>query len=308
MVPCPFQQPVESIAQFGGINARRRQFTQRQGLSFGAYRIPEASNCFSWPFESFLQIVFVTKGRVSVGLPDEGSTSAIQGEWFVISLGAWAGTTSFECESQIGVIECSKEVWQGLVNEEDTLLHARKACYSCSQREEAILTKGIQDARMRNLSEGLLNNIGASPSDRLLVESMTLEFLARVCDSKFISGSSKSEPCYRSRDEEALAEAASYLEGNLDENHSLAGLSRKFALNEFKLKRGFRERFGITVFGYLRQCRMDRARQLLLSRRYTVLEVANAVGYANPSHFARAFRGCFGLNPKAFLADSARQS
>ena len=308
MVPCPFQQPVESIARFGGINAWRRQFTQRQGLSFGVYRIPETPNCFSWPFESFLQIVFVAKGRVSVGLPDEGATSAISGEWFVISLGAWAGTTLFECESQIGVIECSKEVWQGLVNEEDTLLHARKACYSCSQREEAILTKGIQDARMRKLSEGLLNNIGASPSDRLLVESMTLDFLARVCDSKFISGSSKSEPCYRSRDEEALAAAASYLEENLDENHSLAGLSRKVALNEFKLKRGFRERFGITVFGYLRQCRMDRSRQLLLSRRYTVLEVANAVGYANPSHFARAFRGCFGLNPKAFLAGSARQS
>ena len=308
MVPCPFQQPVESIARFGGINAWRRQFTQRQGLSFGVYRIPETPNCFSWPFESFLQIVFVAKGRVSVGLPDEGATSAISGEWFVISLGAWAGTTLFECESQIGVIECSKEVWQGLVNEEDTLLHARKACYSCSQREEAILTKGIQDARMRKLSEGLLNNIGASPSDRLLVESMPLEFLARVCDSKFISGSSKSEPCYRSRDEEALAAAASYLEENLDENHSLAGLSRKVALNEFKLKRGFRERFGITVFGYLRQCRMDRSRQLLLSRRYTVLEVANAVGYANPSHFARAFRGCFGLNPKAFLAGSARQS
>jgi len=306
MVPCPFQQPVESVARFGGINAWRRHFTQRQGLSFGVYRISEASNRFSWPFQSFLQIVFVAKGRLLVGLPDEGATSVSSGEWFVISLGAWAGTTLFECESQIGVIECSKEVWQGLVSEEDTLLHARKACYSCAQREEAILTKGIQDARMRKLSEGLVSNTGGLPSDRLLVESMTLEFLARICDSKFISGSSKSEPCYRSRDEEALAAAASYLERNLDEDHSLAGLSRKFALNEFKLKRGFRERFGITVFGYLRQCRMDRARQLLLSRRYTVLEVANAVGYANPSHFARAFRGCFGLNPKAFLADSAR--
>ena len=87
MVSCPFQQPEESIAQFGGINARRRHFNQRQGLSFGVYRIPEASDCFSWPFESFLQIVFVAKGRVSVGLPDEGATSASSGEWFVISLG-----------------------------------------------------------------------------------------------------------------------------------------------------------------------------------------------------------------------------
>ena len=306
MIPCPFQQPYESIARFGDINVWRRQFTQRQGMSLGVYRVSEASNCFSWPFESFLQIVFVAKGRVSVALPDEGATSVSSGEWFVISLGEWTGATSFECESQIGVIECSKELWQGLVSEEDNLLHARKACYSCSQREEAILTKGIQDARMRNLSESLLGNEGGTSSDRLLVESMTLEFLARVCDSKFISGSSKSEPCYRSRDEEALAAAASYLERNLDEDHSIADLSRKFALNEFKLKRGFRDRFGITVFGYLRQCRMDRARQLLISRRYTVLEVANAVGYANPSHFARAFRGCFGLNPKAFLADWAR--
>ena len=42
---------------------------------------------------------------------------------------------------------------------------------------------------------------------------------------------------------------------------------------------------------------MDRARQLLASRRCSVLEAANAVGYTNPSHFARAFRGVLASTP-----------
>ena len=302
MVSCPFQQPEESIARVGDVTLWRRQFAQRQGLSFGVYRIPEASNCFSWTFESFLQIVFVAKGQISISLPDVGTRSAGVGDWFVISLEGWTGATSLEGEVEIGVIECSKEVWQGLVTEQDALFHARKACFACSQRQEAILTKGPQDARMQSLSEDLLNNEGRTPSSLLLVESMTLEFLARVCESSMLSGSAKPEPCDREEDEDALAAAASYLEQHLDEDHSIAALSRKFALNEFKLKRGFKERFGNTVFGFLRQRRMDRARQLLASRRCSVLEAANAVGYTNPSHFARAFRECFGVNPKSFVA------
>lgn len=306
MISCPFQQPEESIARIGEVTAWRRQFTQRNGLSFGVYRIPDESTTFSWPFDSFLQIVFVAKGRISISLPDVGTRSAGAGDWFVISLGGWTGATLLEGDVEIGVIECSKEIWQGLVTEQDALFHARKACFACSQRQEAILTKGPQDARMQSLSEDLLSNEGRTPCDCLLVDSMTLEFLARVCDSSVLSGSAKPEPCDRDEDQDSLAAAATYLEQNLAEDHSIAALSRKFALNEFKLKRGFRERYGSTVFGYLRQRRMDRARQLLASRRCSVLEAANAVGYSNPSHFARAFRECFGVNPKSFVAERAR--
>lgn len=47
---------------------------------------------------------------------------------------------------------------------------------------------------------------------------------------------------------------------------------------------------------------MERARLLFIHGGYTVLETANAVGYANPSHLTRVFRETFGRNP----SESAR--
>ena len=107
------------------------------------------------------------------------------------------------------------------------------------------------------------------------------------------------------REETALSAAARILETRCHEDHSLAELSRAVHLNEFKLKRGFKERFGTTVFGFLRQKRMELARELLASESQNVIEVANRVGYSNPSHFARAFREAFGVNPSSFQRSEA---
>ena len=53
--------------------------------------------------------------------------------------------------------------------------------------------------------------------------------------------------------------------------------SGKCLHNEFKLKKGFRECFNTTVFGYLREKRMERAGELLQQNKSSVIEVANAV-------------------------------
>ena len=69
--------------------------------------------------------------------------------------------------------------------------------------------------------------------------------------------------------------------------------------NETLLKGRFRALFGTSVFAYLRQIRMEEARRLLLERHLNVTEVAQRVGYANPSKFAAAFRRQFGKSPSA---------
>jgi AraC family transcriptional regulator, transcriptional activator of the genes for pyochelin and ferripyochelin receptors len=82
---------------------------------------------------------------------------------------------------------------------------------------------------------------------------------------------------------------------------SLVELARQVGLNDFKLKGGFRQVFGTTVFGCLHQYRMETSKQLLTERDMNVKEVAQAVGYANQSRFAEAFRKQFGMNPKRYL-------
>jgi AraC-like DNA-binding protein len=87
---------------------------------------------------------------------------------------------------------------------------------------------------------------------------------------------------------------------NADHPPSLMELARQVGLNDFKLKAGFRQVFGMTVFGYVHQHRMETARHLLSQRRLNVKEVAQAVGYVSQSRFAAAFRKQFGVNPKSY--------
>lgn len=81
---------------------------------------------------------------------------------------------------------------------------------------------------------------------------------------------------------------------------SLRELAKQVSLNDYKLKIGFRQVFGTTVFGYLHFLRMERARELLENKQMSVRQVAEAVGYVNQSHFASAFRKLYGVNPTSF--------
>lgn len=81
---------------------------------------------------------------------------------------------------------------------------------------------------------------------------------------------------------------------------TLLELARQVALNQRKLKQGFRQIFGTTVFGYLHDYRMEQAKQMLTEQKLTVAQVAHAVGYSYLSHFAAAFKKKFGINPSAY--------
>lgn len=100
--------------------------------------------------------------------------------------------------------------------------------------------------------------------------------------------------------------AAASLQSSLEHPPSISVLASSVGLSESTLKRGFRQLYRTTPFGYLRSRRMDYARELLATGKATVLEAAAFVGYSNPSNFASAFRKQFGVNPKTFQI-SARQ-
>ncbi len=58
------------------------------------------------------------------------------------------------------------------------------------------------------------------------------------------------------------------------------------------------------VFGHLADLRMEKARQMLGTSRYTVSEVAHEVGYKNAHHFTAAFKKKFGHLPSKMNAPS----
>jgi Helix-turn-helix domain len=59
------------------------------------------------------------------------------------------------------------------------------------------------------------------------------------------------------------------------------------------LQKGFKAVFGVTPFAYLTQQRMNQSEQLLRQSNCTMAEIANRVGYANPTQFAAAVKQRF---------------
>ncbi len=62
----------------------------------------------------------------------------------------------------------------------------------------------------------------------------------------------------------------------------------------------FKQRTGISPYGFLKRVRLERAAQLLRSGPDAVSLVAKRVGYRNASHFVRDFRLKFGTTPLAY--------
>jgi len=102
---------------------------------------------------------------------------------------------------------------------------------------------------------------------------------------------------FKKEEEEKLNLIRSYLHQHFLEELSLAKLCRVAALNEFKLKKGFKQLFGTTVFGYVKALQMKYACRLLEEERKQVEEVAYTLGYEYPQHFSTAFKKFFGSNP-----------
>lgn len=78
-------------------------------------------------------------------------------------------------------------------------------------------------------------------------------------------------------------------------------LSRKVAINECYLKKGFKEVFGTTIFDYYQQQRMEHAKYLLYDKGLNVTDVSALLGYSSISHFSAAFKKHTGLKPCELL-------
>lgn len=83
---------------------------------------------------------------------------------------------------------------------------------------------------------------------------------------------------------------------------NLTELSKQIGLNSYKLKKNFKEMFGVPVFKYLQNERLDRAHKLLRSQDVTIQEAAWMVGYESLSSFSNAFTKKFGFRPSQVKA------
>lgn len=74
-------------------------------------------------------------------------------------------------------------------------------------------------------------------------------------------------------------------------------LSKRISLNQLKLKSGFKEYFGCTIYTYITRLRMEEARRLILSEGKNMFEVGLKVGFKHQASFTHAFKKYYGILP-----------
>jgi AraC family transcriptional regulator, transcriptional activator of the genes for pyochelin and ferripyochelin receptors len=129
---------------------------------------------------------------------------------------------------------------------------------------------------------------------KLLIEAQVQELVAQQLH--ILAGAS-GEKKQHTKNTELFYAIRDYLDRTFLEEHTLKGIARHFTVNEFMLKKGFRENFNTTVFDYLLAKRLEHSRELLTSTTQTIQQISSTVGYKYPNHFSIAFKKKFGVSP-----------
>lgn len=97
-------------------------------------------------------------------------------------------------------------------------------------------------------------------------------------------------------EKECIVYAREYLQEHIADPPTLEQLAVITGINTFKLKNGFKELYDNTVFGFLSDLRLDKAKNLLRSG-MAIKDIAEELGYSSVQHFGTAFKKKFGTTP-----------
>jgi AraC-like DNA-binding protein len=135
---------------------------------------------------------------------------------------------------------------------------------------------------------------------KVYLESKALELLAVYFAQYENENKVKHTISWTKSDKGQIEQAKEWILCHLEHPITIRSISQAIGINEFKLKKGFRELSGSTVYNYIREQRLAKAQHLLTIGEMNVTEISLAVGYQNPSRFAAAFKNKFGITPSQY--------
>lgn len=152
--------------------------------------------------------------------------------------------------------------------------------------------------------EALLNNTYSDSLENIYINAQTQMLLLYSLECMLGDKDIESFQCKflsNDLDREKIIRSREILLQHIGEPITIKELSKKVAINECYLKKGFKELFGTTIFDFYQSQRMEHARYLLYEKGLSVTEVSMMLGYSSISHFSTAFKKHTGLKPCELL-------
>ncbi len=120
-------------------------------------------------------------------------------------------------------------------------------------------------------------------------DQMALDYVCRMRNLKKRIASSKQ-----------VAEVIDYIYVHIMDRITIHELASAISISPAHLSRIFKQETGISVSEYIRQRKIDMAKNLLRFSDYDFADIAAMLSYSSQSHFIQHFRTQMGMTPKAY--------
>lgn len=260
------------------------------------------SECNAVEWNGSLDVIsmgFNLGGRLMVGQKGSGKAFAFaKGQHNIFYFGEAEGIMRNEDrKTEMFMVQFTKDAFTRLTeNTTDKLMYFRDEVLAgkiaaLSDHNESI------DFELQSAIQAVLNCQYTGGIKKMFFLSKCFEILVLQAQLFDKAAAKKYIYCKTPYDRDRIQFARDYLVDHLDGPPTLPALAKVAGLNEFKLKKGFKEVFGTTVFNYLTAQRMEVAKNALLQKDKSITELAYELGYSSPQHFSKAFKKIYGAPP-----------
>lgn len=270
-------------------------------LSYNDFHMADGFNENKRPRENVLEINHCKEGRFECELKNGDCTYLGAGDLSVTMLSTQSVATSFPLAHFHGIsitidisvaVETMQRLSQALGGVSIDIEKIRKNLCSA---QPCIVLRGLPSV------EHIFSELYTVPREyrqgyfRIKILEL-LMFLSSVKASDF-----QEERSYFYHSQvKAVKEIRRYMVEHIKEHPTLEELSARFGIPLTSMKNCFKGVYGASVYAYMKDYRIQTAAFLLRDTPDSVTEIANQVGYENPSKFAGVFRKKMGVTPSAY--------
>ncbi len=155
------------------------------------------------------------------------------------------------------------------------------------------------NVRMIAAANHILDNLLSGAPKKMFLESKALEMMS-LSVAELVSDEAN-EIQISDFIMQQIVDLEKFIRNNpTEEFPSLMEIAQKIGLSHSKLNKIFRNLYGNTIFGYIREIRLFKSKELLEKNNLTITEIAYLLRWSSPAHFARDFKEKFQTSPKQF--------
>lgn len=160
--------------------------------------------------------------------------------------------------------------------------------------KNGILIVEKADCEIKKIANEIDNISADNMMGYINIKLKTIEFLAKVLEKKY--GNRKLK-YMKKWENEVVNNAENIIKENLTDCPSVKDIADILGVSLYKLQQGFKNITGNTVYEYIKRAKIEKAKQLLIDTDMSIIDIANELGYDNPSKFSSVFKSYNNITP-----------